>query len=123
MHGRHLEITEAIKDYAQKKAAKVQKFFDRIGRVQMILDIEGGKKHVVEMIVSVKKGPTLIGVVANDDMYASIDLVVVKLERQLTKYKEKLCSRKKVKGILPSGLEGEIEVEEDYEYDFDDIEV
>lgn len=97
MHGRHLEITDAIRDHAEKKAAKVEKFFDRIGNVQMILDIEGGN-HVVEMIVSVTKGPTLIGVVSQNDMYASINMVVDKLERQLTKYKEKLKSRKKRKG-------------------------
>lgn len=97
VHGRHLEITDAIKDYAEKKASKVEKFFERIGNVQMVLDIEGDN-HVVEMIVPVSKGPTLIGVVAHSNMYASIDMVVDKLERQLTKYKEKLHSRKKRKG-------------------------
>lgn len=96
VHGRHLEITNAIQEYAKKKASKVERFFERIGDVQMILDVEGDN-HVAEMIVSVTKGPTLIGVVAKGDMYASIDLVVDKLERQLTKYKEKLYSRKKRK--------------------------
>lgn len=120
MHGRHLEITKAIKDYAEKKAGKVEKFFDRISKVQMILDIEGGKDHVVEMIVTVPRGPRLIGVVSKEDMYASIDSVVDKLERQLTKYKEKLKSRKKRKGIQP-GLAEEEDVEnEEIEYDWNE---
>ena len=99
VHGRHLEITNAIQEYAKKKAAKVEKFFERIGDVQMILDIEGDS-HVAEMIVSVTKGPTLIGVVSKWDMYASIDLVVDKLERQLTKYKEKLYSERNAKETM-----------------------
>ncbi|MGR3177046.1 MAG: ribosome hibernation-promoting factor, HPF/YfiA family [Candidatus Anammoxibacter sp.] len=96
VHGKHIEITHAIQEYAKKKAAKIEKFFERIGDVQMVLDIEGDS-HVAEMIVKVMKGPTLIGVETKGDMYASIDLVVDKLERQLTKYKEKLQSRKKRK--------------------------
>ncbi len=115
VHGRHLEITKAIKDYAQKKASKVEKFFEKIRNVQMILDVEGDN-HVVEMIVNVSKGPTLIGVVAHRDMYASIDLVVDKLERQLTKYKEKLYSRKKGRGVITEHIETDEEVEEN-EYD------
>lgn len=108
VHGRHLEITEAIQDYAKKKAAKVEKFFERIGDVQMILDIEGDN-HVAEMIVNVTKGPTLIGVVAKGNMYASIDLVVDKVERQLTKYKEKLYSKKKRKGHYTAEINQNIE--------------
>ena len=100
IHGRHLEITDAIKNYAEKKATKIEKFFERIGNVQIILDIDGDN-HVVEMIVPVSKGPTLIGVVSHSNMYASIDLVVDKLEKQLTKYKEKLHSRKKRKDKQP----------------------
>lgn len=110
VHGKHLEITKAIQDYAKKKAAKVEKFFNRIGDVQVILDVQGDD-HVAEMIVGVTKGPTLIGIVAKGDMYASIDLVVDKLERQLTKHKEKLYSKKKKKSLAPTEeeLEGELE--------------
>lgn len=103
VHGKHLEITKAIQEYAKKKASKIEKFFDRIGDVQVVLDVQGDN-HVAEMVVSVTKGPTLIGVVSKGDMYASIDLVVDKLERQLTKYKEKLYSRKKRKNNYASEI-------------------
>lgn len=111
VHGRHIEITDAIQEYAKKKATKIEKFFERIGDVQMILDVEGDS-HVAEMIVKVLKGPTLIGVVSKGDMYASIDLVVDKLERQLTKYKEKLHSRKRRKGNYVEDISEDVDTDE-----------
>lgn len=122
VHGKHLEITKAIQDYAQKKAAKLEKFFERIGDVHVILDIEGDN-HVAEMVVKVTKGPTLIGVVAKGDMYASIDFVVDKLERQLTKYKEKLYTKKiKNKRDIVSGSEAvELDANEDEDEDIDEF--
>lgn len=93
IQGRHLNITDAIKEYARKKAFNLEKYFKRISNIEMILDIEGDN-HVAEMIVTVPRGHTLIGVVTHMNMYASIDLVVDKVERQLTKYKEKLHGRK-----------------------------
>ena len=112
VHGKHIEITSAIQEYAKKKATKVEKFFERIGDVQMILDVEGKDSHVAEMIVKVLKGPTLIGVVSKGDMYASIDLVVDKLERQLTKYKEKLQSRKRRKSNYEEDISADDDIDE-----------
>lgn len=111
IQGRHLNITDAIKDYARKKAFKLEKYFKRIGNIEMILDIEGDN-HVAEMIVTVPRGHTLIGVVTHMNMYASIDLVVDKLGRQLTKYKEKLHGRKPNKStLMRGGTEEEINKE------------
>ncbi len=120
VHGKHLEITKAIQDYAQKKASKLEKFFERIGDVHVILDVEGDN-HVAEMVVKVTKGPTLIGVVAKGDMYASIDFVVDKLERQLTKYKEKLHT-KKLKNKRDIVSENEVaESDENEDIDIDEL--
>ncbi|MCC7210710.1 MAG: ribosome-associated translation inhibitor RaiA [Candidatus Brocadia sp.] len=90
---RHLDITEAIKNYALSKAKKVRKFFEWILQIQITLDIGGDNSHIVEMIVSVSRGPTLIAEVSNPDMYRSIDLVVDKIEAQLKKHKGKIQSR------------------------------
>ena len=87
---RHLNITEAIKNYALQKAEKIKKFFEWILQIQITLDIGGDNSHIVEMIVSVSRGPTLVAEASNSDMYRAIDLAVDKLERQLKRYKDKL---------------------------------
>lgn len=104
--GRHLSVTEAVKEYARKKAAKLERFFDRIRKIQVTLDVEG-ERQIAEMIISATRGSTLIAEVAATDMYAAIDLVVDKLERQLTRHKEKLYNkRNRKKGPVPEVEEG-----------------
>ena len=107
---RHLNITEAIKNYALQKASKIKKFFEWILQIQVTLDIGGDNSHIVEMIVSVSRGPTLVAEVSNSDMYKAIDLVVDKIETQLKKHKGKIQSkivrRKKPATNEMGGLEG-----------------
>ncbi len=107
---RHLNITEAIKNYALQKAGKIKKFFEWILQIQVTLDIGGDNNHIVEMIVSISRGPTLVAEVSNPDMYRAIDLVVNKIEAQLKKHKGKIQSkivrRKKTATSEMGGLEG-----------------
>lgn len=104
--GRHLNITEAMKEYARKKVAKLERFFDRIMKIQVILDVEG-ERQTAEMIVSAARGSTLIAEVATTDMYAAIDLAIDKIERQLTRHKEKLYDkRNRKKGFVQEIEEG-----------------
>lgn len=88
IHGRHLNTTEAIKDYVEKKASKLAKYSDRINKIQFTLKVEG-QKHIVEVVCSVLK-TTLVAEASNPDMYAAIDLVMDKLEKQFIRHKEKL---------------------------------
>ncbi|HHT9117391.1 MAG TPA: ribosome hibernation-promoting factor, HPF/YfiA family [Candidatus Hypogeohydataceae bacterium YC38] len=101
--GRHINITAAIKSYAEKKASKLEKFFDRVIKVQMNLNVESDR-HTAEMIVSAARGSMLIAEVTDHDIYAAIDRAVDKLERQLTRHKEKLYRKRARKGTLPPGL-------------------
>jgi putative sigma-54 modulation protein len=111
---RHLNITEAIKNYALQKATKIKKFFEWILQVQITLDIGGDNSHIVEMIVSVSRGPTMVAQVSNPDMYRAIDMAVDKIETQLKKHKGKIQSkivrRKKPAITEMEGLESEPEV-------------
>lgn len=90
---RHLNITEAIKSYASQKAQKIKKFFEWIQKIQITMDIGGDNSHIVEMIVSVSRGPTLVAEASNPDMYKAIDLVVAKIEARLKKHKGKIQSK------------------------------
>ena len=58
-------------------------------QIQITLDIGGDNSHIVEMIVSVSRGPTMVAEAANPDMYRAIDLAVDKIESQLKNTKER----------------------------------
>jgi putative sigma-54 modulation protein len=78
---RHMDGTSAVKKYAQTKVAKLQKFLRQSMRADVTLSLEGNQ-HVAE--VHLKSGAThLHGSERSVDMYASIDLVVDKLESQI----------------------------------------
>lgn len=86
--GRHLEITDAMKDYAMEKVSKMERFMNRIIDVNIIMDMQR-EDHRVEIILKV--GHLKIRSQASTtDMYASIDKAVAKLEAQLLRYKSKL---------------------------------
>jgi putative sigma-54 modulation protein len=88
IHARHLDATEAIKSYINKKASKFTKYSSKISKIQFTLKIEGAN-NIVEAICSAAKA-TLVAETTNSDMYAAIDLVIDKLEKQIIKQKEKL---------------------------------
>ncbi len=87
--GRHLDVTPAMKKYTQDKVEKLGRFYDRIHDIEAILS-EEGDRQLVEVKAHVGKGTTLVGKAESTDIYAALDLVVGKLERQITRYKEKL---------------------------------
>ena len=88
--GRHVEVTDAMKSYAQEKLSKVERFGDRIIDVTVTMDIQK-LEHRVDIIM--KYGHTLIkSHAATTDMYASIDQAIDKLQTQLRKYKRRLKS-------------------------------
>lgn len=92
IHGRHLDVTEAIRNYVEKKASKLTKYSNRINKVQFTLKIEG-QNHISEAICSIA-GATLVSEAADADMYAAIDLGMDKLEKQLVRQREKLKDHK-----------------------------
>jgi putative sigma-54 modulation protein len=94
---RHMEVTPALKTFAEHKAGKLLKFYDRIQEIEVILDSgkEQGKDHTrVEMIVNAEHKNMFIAHHNNGDAYACIDACVDKLERQLSDHKKKIRNRK-----------------------------
>ncbi len=86
--GRHVEITESMKDYAIEKISRIERILNRIIDVNVIMDIQR-LEHRVEIIL--KAGNTSIRSKASTtDMYVSIDQAVDKLETQILKYKSKI---------------------------------
>ena len=89
----HVEITPSIKEYVEKKLTKLDHFFDKIEEIQIDLDVESFPNEQDRQIASATilvPGSALIAKEATKDLYASVDGMVDKLQRQLKKYKDKL---------------------------------
>ena len=94
---RHMEVTPALKTFAETKANKLLKYFDRIQEIEVILDAgkELGKDHTrVEMIVNAEHNDVFIAHHDQGDAYACIDGCAHKLERALSEHKKKYRNRK-----------------------------
>ncbi|SJZ77648.1 putative sigma-54 modulation protein [Cetobacterium ceti] len=90
--GRNFIITEAIKNYAESKLTGLKKYFDAITEIQVTLSAvksKNGPIQTAEVRVYID-GDLIKAVAVESDLYASIDKVEHILEKQLTKYKEKL---------------------------------
>ena len=89
--GKNLQVTNALRQQAEKKLGKLDRYLgtDTISVVTFSVERD---RHVVEVTIHLN-GYILRGEEATDDMYASIDLVVEKLEKQIEKYKTKLARK------------------------------
>ena len=87
--GRHVSITEAIKNYAVSKIEHLHLDYPRIIEAHVILDVEK-HRHFAEVILHCNNHITIEASEETDDMYASIDAVASKVARQMRKYKTKI---------------------------------
>jgi putative sigma-54 modulation protein len=88
-----LNLTDSIREFVDKKMSKLTQYFDKIQEIQVDLDVESFPNESDRQIVSVTvlvPGSALIAKESSQDLYASIDGVIDKLQRQLKKYKDKL---------------------------------
>jgi len=102
--GRHMDLTPAIRDYAEEKIGRIAKMLDhQIMSAEIELQTEKNPSvknaHVAE-VTMYTKGPVIRAKEAAPDMYAAIDLVSEKLERQVRKYKTRIVDRR-TKGTMP----------------------
>ncbi|MFX4262600.1 ribosome hibernation-promoting factor, HPF/YfiA family [Pelotomaculum propionicicum] len=91
VRGRNIEVTDALKEYINKRLGKLEKHIDNLGEAQVTLSVVRGF-HRIEVTIPIN-GMILRGEESTGDMYASTDLVVDKLEKQIEKYKGKLQKR------------------------------
>ena len=92
VRGKNIEITPSLREYVEKRVGKIEKYFEKVDEITVLLTVSKGR-HIVEVTVPVSGGVLLRGEEATMDMYTSIDLVVEKLERQIHKQKTKLERR------------------------------
>lgn len=95
VRGRHLEVTPAIREYAEAKCGKLPRYYD--GVQEIIVTLEKSAKHdefTVEVIVDVEKHDDFVARLTSKDVYEAIDIATDKLTRQLTDFKERLKNSK-----------------------------
>ncbi|WP_432456005.1 MULTISPECIES: ribosome hibernation promoting factor [unclassified Agarivorans] len=86
--GHHVEITESLREYVHTKFTKLQRRFDQINNVHVILNVEK-LNQIAEATIHLNGGE-LFATSEHADMYAAIDSLIDKLDRQVIKHKEKL---------------------------------
>ena len=89
--GHHVEITDALRSYVDTKFLKLERHFDHINNVQVILNVEK-LSHKAEAKLNVVGGE-IFASSENGDMYAAIDSLLDKLDRQVIKHKEKITRK------------------------------
>jgi len=87
--GRHVSVTDPIKDYATSRVEHLHLDYPRIIEAHVILDVEK-HRHFAEIILHCTNHITIEASHETDDMYASIDGVAAKIAQQMRKYKTKI---------------------------------
>lgn len=129
VRGQQIDVTDALKDYVDKKLRRLEKYFDAplASEGYVTLSVVRGL-HTVEVTIPLP-GVMLRAEDRSDDMYASIDAVVDKLERQIRKHKTKLNRKFRQEGSLKmlfadeAAAAGAAPSEPQAEEDHDDFEV
>ncbi len=85
--GRHIEVTPALREYAEEKLLKLGKHIKRPAKASFILSVEKNR-HLAELIVNLD-GQELLAKDETHEMYQAIDRVVETIEKRLRKQKEK----------------------------------
>lgn len=87
LSGHHVEITPALRQFVSDKLERVERHFDHLGNVHVILSVEK-MRHKAEATIHLSRS-TVFADAEAEDMYAAIDALVDKLDRQVKKHKEK----------------------------------
>lgn len=91
--GHHVDLTESINTYVEQKFEKLDRHSDQITKVHVVVSVE--KLHHLAEATAHVTGAELFANADAEDMYAAIDLLVDRLDRQLIKHKEKTSARHK----------------------------
>lgn len=93
--GHHVDVTRSMRDYVTDKMERLQRRSDKVFGVHVILSVEKIRQKA-EATIQVS-GTKLYADTTESDMYAAIDILTDKLDRQLVRYKEKLKTHRRTK--------------------------
>jgi putative sigma-54 modulation protein len=88
--GHHVDITDSLRNYVEEKIEKLERHFDKVTNTHVILSVES-TRHKAEATVNMS-GNNIFAESTEDNMYAAIDSLIDKLDRQVKKHKEKITN-------------------------------
>lgn len=96
--GHHIEVTSALNTYIQEKFDRIKRHFDQVLNIHVILKVENKTQHSAEASMHVS-GNHIFANAKEENMYASIDSLIDKLDRQVLKHKAKLKDHHRDEGM------------------------
>ncbi|MCF8061956.1 MAG: ribosome-associated translation inhibitor RaiA [Deltaproteobacteria bacterium] len=112
---RHMDPIESVRDYAEEKISKIDKYLDTVSDAHIVLSIEKFR-HTADVTLTMN-GARIKGVEETEDMYSAIDQVMDKIEKQVKKYLSKSRTRRSSDSIKEGGMPEEALAEAEEEAD------
>ena len=103
LSGHHVDITPALREYVSTKLARLERHFDRVTNAHVILTVEKTRQKA-EATIHVSGG-NLFADAVDEDMYAAIDALTDKLDRQVKRHKEKFTNHHRKGGGMKASAD------------------
>ena len=100
--GHHVELTTPLRDYVNTKMERLERHFDNVTDIHVVLSVEK-LRHKAEATMRISGG-SLFADATEEDMYAAIDALTDKLDRQVKKHKEKLTDHHRSEGSIKNQM-------------------
>ncbi|MBI4580959.1 MAG: ribosome-associated translation inhibitor RaiA [Planctomycetes bacterium] len=98
--GRHVEVTDSMRDYILEKVPRLRRLYDRIEAVQVVVDRDSTRIRT-EFVLRTDHKQTFVARMSGEAFHESVDLAMDRMERQLHEHKEKIRNRKHRPGAAP----------------------
>ena len=102
LSGHHVDITTPLREYVNSKMERLERHFDHVTDIHVVLGVEK-LRHKAEATMHISGG-TIFAEAVEENMYAAIDALVDKLDRQLKKHKEKITDHHRGEGSIAKEL-------------------
>jgi putative sigma-54 modulation protein len=102
LSGHHVDITTPLREYVNNKMERLERHFDHVTDIHVVLGVEK-LRHKAEATMHISGG-TIFAEAVEENMYAAIDALVDKLDRQLKKHKEKITDHHRSEGSIAKEL-------------------
>lgn len=117
IRGENIEVTPALREYVEKKVGKLERYFDTPPTADVHVKMSVlNNQHIIEVTIPMSQ-LLLRAEETHTDMYAAIDLVTEKLERQIRKYKTKINRKFRQDGSLKYTIKSDIDTKDEEEND------